>query len=104
MKKIIIMLILISVSAFGFAQEKYERNGDNFTTIKKSKESVTNEPTKFKVDGKVVYISSNGSCFVWENEGTPNQKKVYLGREFSMARCAELGREYKGNNRKNEKK
>lgn len=115
MKKIITTIILISLmlTSVVYAQDTsillltgrvYKRNVNEFSSATRENNSnlvnteITNYTWKDSKDNVYpIYITSNGSCFIYRTSNKTGKKyKQYMKVEISQQICNELGREYKG--------
>ena len=115
MKKIITTIIIfvsVMLTSVMYAQDAsisltggvYQRNGNEFSPAARANNSnsVAPELTDYTwkdTKGNVypIYITSNGSCFVYRTSNrTGKEYKQYMKVEISQQICNELGKEYKG--------
>ena len=114
MKKIITTIILISLmlTSVVYAQDTsilltgrvYKRNVNEFSSATRENNSnlvnteITNYTWKDSKDNVYpIYITSNGSCFIYRTSNKTGKKyKQYMKVEISQQICNELGKEYKG--------
>ena len=114
MKKIITTIILISLmlTSVVYAQDTsisltgrvYKRNVNEFSSATRENNSnlVNTEITNYtwkdsKTNVYPIYITSNGSCFIYRTSNKTGKKyKQYMKVEISQQICNELGKEYKG--------
>lgn len=114
MKKIITTIILISLmlTSVVYAQDTsisltgrvYKRNVNEFSSATRENNSnlVNTEITNYtwkdsKNNVYPIYITSNGSCFIYRTSNKTGKKyKQYMKVEISQQICNELGKEYKG--------
>ena len=112
-KKLLLLFLFVSVMLTSvYAQDAsisptggvYQRNGNEFSPALRANNSnsVNAEITNYTwkdTKGNVypIYITSNGSCFVYRTSNkTGKEYKQYMKVEISQQICIELGREYKG--------
>lgn len=100
MRKILFAAILLAASLFCANAQNYTRDGKQFASTQKARQSTTsNEKTGFTwKDSKGVvydiYISSKNSCYIIKtSKKTGKQYRQYLPKEVSQQIASELGRD-----------
>lgn len=94
MKKFLIILTVLIISAVGQINAEVVRNGNVFETVQTSQSDVQTPYTWKDKEGKTypIYISKKGACYVKRvSKKTGKEYKYYLPKEIQKQVRKELG-------------
>lgn len=97
MKKLLLALAIVLISACAFGQDNYTREGNNFTktvTVTASQDSLTSYTFTIKDNVYPIWITKNGRCYIVRTSKNGNQYRQYLEESIARQICKEMGIEY----------
>lgn len=100
MKKLLLALAVVLISACAFGQDNYTREGNNFTktiTVKDSSDTLTTYTYTIKDVVYPIYITKNGRCYIIRTSKNGNEYRQYLEESIARQICNEMNIEYKTN-------
>lgn len=96
----IVLFVVFASVASANAEEKYQREGNNFVVTQTIHQSTDIQTVYTYTVKDVVYpiwITKNGRCYVVRLSKNGNQYKQYLDKDICLQICKEMNIEYKEN-------
>lgn len=94
----IVLFVIIAAVASASAQEKYQRDGNNFVATQTVHQSTDIQTVYTYTVKDIVYpiwITKNGRCYIVRISKNGNQYKQYLEKDICLQICREMNIEYK---------